>query len=149
MNDEHDVETGEAHEVERRARELFAASVGQLDAATLSRLNRSRQRALNVVRGQQPRARLAWSRWMPAGAVAAAVLGAVLLWNARLEPAQQVAQTAAITATSQQEPLELIAANADDLQLAAAEDDLDFFAWVSDADATTDGDDAAPGEGQT
>jgi hypothetical protein len=146
MNDERDLESSEAREVERRAREVFASSIEQLDAATLSRLNRSRQLALDAVRAQ-PRANFGWSKWMPAGAAAAAALGAALLWNATLESPSPVARTAAVTSTSQQEPLELISANADDLQLATAEDDLDFYAWVSDA--TSDDDDAVTGEGQT
>jgi len=149
MNHEHDLETGDGgRAVERRARSLFAASVEQLDAATLSRLNRSRQRALDAVRTPRPASFGAgWSRWIPAGAVAAAALGAVLLWNTSPEPGRSIAQTAAVTAAPQQDAVELIAANADDLQLAAAEDDLDFYAWVSDA--TDGGDDAPSGEGQT
>jgi hypothetical protein len=146
MNDEHDLQTGDGREVERHAREIFAASVERLDAATLSRLNRSRRRALDAVRAQ-PRASIGWSRWMPAGAAAAAVLGAALAWNVTLNRPGPAAQTAAISANPQPEPLELISANADDLQLATAEDDLDFYAWVSDA--TSDGDDAETGEGQT
>ena len=59
---------------ERKAKSAFDASVDELDAATLSRLNRSRHAALAGL--QQPARQ--WSRWMPATGVAAAVLIAVV-----------------------------------------------------------------------
>ncbi len=60
---------------ERDAKALFDASVEELDAATLSRLNRGRHRALDELRS--PRAN--WMRWAPAAGVAAAVVIAVML----------------------------------------------------------------------
>jgi negative regulator of sigma E activity len=57
------------------ARAAFDASVDELDAATLSKLNRSRQRALE----QLGRPRRLWSAWAPATGVAAAVTIAVIM----------------------------------------------------------------------
>ena len=58
-----------------KAREAFDASVEELDAATLSRLNRGRHAALS----QLDHAPARWTRWAPATGVAAAVLVAVVL----------------------------------------------------------------------
>jgi len=52
-------------ELERHARSVFEASVDGLDAATLSRLNRSRQQALAAARGRN-RAGWRWTAWAPA-----------------------------------------------------------------------------------
>lgn len=59
-------------QADRRAKELFDESVGRLDAATLSRLNRGRQAALAHTSWQ-------WSGWMPATGIAVAVLLAVIV----------------------------------------------------------------------
>lgn len=115
-------------ELERHARNVFQASVDELDAATLSRLNRSRQQALAVAEGHS-RTGWRWTVWTPVGALAAGVLAAVLLLNLPTEtgaPAQ-VAATAT-SADVQPGPLELLAAG-EDLDL-AAEADLEFYAWV-------------------
>ena len=56
-------------------KQLFDESVDQLDAATLSKLNQGRQRALEELReGPSP----LW-RWAPAAGVTAALLVAVLV----------------------------------------------------------------------
>jgi len=115
-------------ELERHARNVFKASVDELDAATLSRLNRSRQQALAVAEGRN-RTGWRWTVWAPVGALAAGVLAAVLLLHSPSEtglPAQ-----VAVIATSadvQPDPLELLAAG-EDLDL-ATEADLEFYAWV-------------------
>lgn len=56
-----------------QAKKVFDQSVDQLDAATLSRLNRSRHRALAEATSPGRN----WARWMPATGAAAAVLLAV------------------------------------------------------------------------
>ena len=58
------------------ARALFDASVDKLDGATLSRLNRGRNRALDELRTPHTR----WMRWAPAAGVAAAVALAVMVY---------------------------------------------------------------------
>lgn len=122
-------ETRDRHdaEFERRARDVFRASVDDLDAATLSRLNRSRQKALAAAQGSRHR-RDRWLTWAPAGALAAGLLAAVLLW--RGPPDAEVAPPVAASspAETQQDSLELLAAG-EDLDL-ATEADLDFYVWV-------------------
>lgn len=59
----------------QEAKALFDASVDELDAATLSTLNQSRQRAL--AEAHSPHREL--MRWVPAAGVAAAVLIGVMV----------------------------------------------------------------------
>ena len=66
-------------EIARRARDLFDQSVEELDAATLSRLNRARHEALDETGVGRPGVR--WLPWMPVGAAAAAAALAVLIVN--------------------------------------------------------------------
>ena len=115
-------------ELERHARSVFQASVDELDAATLSRLNRSRQQALAAAAGRN-RTRWQWTVWAPVGALAAGVLAAALLLRSPAETGApvQVAATAT-SADVQQDPLELLTAG-EDLDL-ATEADLEFYAWV-------------------
>lgn len=62
-------------EFNQQAKAKFDASVDELDAATLSRLNRARHKALAEL--QQPTRQ--WSRWVPAAGVAAVALVAVMI----------------------------------------------------------------------
>jgi hypothetical protein len=115
-------------ELERHARDMFQASVDELDAATLSRLNRSRQQALAVAEGRN-RSGWRWTVWAPVGALAAGVLAAALLLNSPSETGRPVPVAAtAAGADLQQDPLELLAAG-EDLDL-VTEADLEFYAWV-------------------
>jgi hypothetical protein len=127
-------------ELERQARTVFNASVDALDAATLSRLNRSRQRAMALAEGRK-RAGWRWEVWAPAGAVAAGALAAVLLLNAppEMSAPAHVATTAA-SGEAQQDAFELLTAG-EDLDL-ATEADLEFYAWV---ELETSGDDDGVG----
>lgn len=106
-----------------RARELLDESAASLDAATASRLNRARQRALE----QRTRTTRPW--WLPAGAAtAASLLLAVVVANHLSVP---------VTAPS---PPEVVAGSGDDAELIAADDDLDlaqdleFYAWLDAED---------------
>ena len=126
MSDQHD--DRDDAELERRARTVFKASVDELDAATLSRLNRARQQALAVAAGRN-RAGWRWSVWAPVGALAAGLLAAVLLLRSPSEVGAPVQVAATPTSADvQQDPLELLTAG-EDLDL-ATEADLDFYAWV-------------------
>ncbi len=122
-------------ELERHARDVFQARVDELDAATLSRLNRSRQQALAAAAGRN-RAGWRWMVWVPVGALAAGVLAAALLLSSpsQLEAPVQ-AGTTPTSADVQQDPLELLTAG-EDLDL-ATEADLEFYAWV-ELEATDD-----------
>ena len=93
------------------AKELLDASAQDLDAATLSRLNRARQGAL----GHRRRA----PRWViPAGlASACMVLLAIALWHGRTgSPVHNAAEVAVANDAS-----------ADDDEFY---EDLDFYAWL-------------------
>jgi hypothetical protein len=115
-------------ELERHARNVFLASVDDLDAATLSRLNRSRQQALDAAAARN-RTGWRWTVWAPVGALAAGVLAAALLLRSPSETGVPVQVAATPTNPDvQQDPLELLTAG-DDLAL-ATEADLDFYAWV-------------------
>jgi hypothetical protein len=123
-------------DLERHAREVFQAGVDELDAATLSRLNRSRQQALAAVEGRH-RTGWRWTVWAPAGALAAGVLAAALLLRSPSETGAPVRVAATPTSADvQQDPIELLTAG-EDLDL-ATEADLEFYAWV-DLETADDG----------
>ena len=60
-----------------KAKRLFDESVDRLDAATLSRLNRSRHEALAELGSNRPRGH--WLRRAPAAGIAAAAILAVIM----------------------------------------------------------------------
>ena len=127
----------DAAALERHARDVFEASVEELDSATLSRLNRSRQQALAAAAGRN-RAGRQWTAWASVGALAASVLAAVLLLRSPSETGAPVPVAATPTSADiQQDPLELLTAG-EDLDL-ATEADLEFYAWVELETADGDG----------
>ncbi|MEX2122740.1 MAG: hypothetical protein WD795_02525 [Woeseia sp.] len=73
-------DTSDDGRLAERARQLFDESVRELDAETLSRLNRSRHNALAELKSGSTDLR--WLRWTPAAAVAAAAVAAVVVWRA-------------------------------------------------------------------
>jgi hypothetical protein len=109
---------------EKQAKTAFDESVDGLDAATLSRLNRSRQEAL--AQSVRPGLSGIWrSRWMPATGLAAAALLAVVTLQ---RPAE----------------LDVIAAPASDLEILLSEEsidmleDLEFYSWLATQDLSGD-----------
>lgn len=117
---EHDVERPE-EVLEKRTREVFGASVEQLDAGTRARLRAARQAAIAELESRQ---RPAWQGWLPMAVAASAVLVAVLLWRA---PAESPVPVASSGATEAIDALEIVAAG-DDLDLVA--EDLEFYVWL-------------------
>lgn len=114
-------------EFEHKARAAFDASVENLDAETRSRLNRARQLALA---DSAPAARApAWRSWAPVGAVAAAVVAAVL-WRV---PGSIDSPQVQANGTAPIEVVEL-AAEGDDLELMS--EDPEFYIWVADQAST-------------
>lgn len=108
-------------ELERRSRAAFDESVESLDAASRSRLTRARARALEELQYR----RAAWSStWLPAGAVAAAALAAVMLW--RGEEGRPQATEPALAAL---EDLDIVAGGED---FAMFDEDEEFYAWAVD-----------------
>jgi len=110
---------------EEQAKELFDESVEGLDAATLSRLNQGRHKALEEMRrpGVVP-----WGRWAPAaGVLAVAVVAAIVM---RL-PAGVDAIDDPVTASDFEMLLE-----AESLEML---EDLEFYSLLDAVDAETNG----------
>jgi hypothetical protein len=107
--------------LESRARELFEASVRELDGRTASRLARARAAAVAEL---DSRRSPAWQWAAPVAVAASAALVAVLLARA---PGESPAPVAAADAAAGIEALELLAAG-EDLELAA--EDPEFYAWL-------------------
>jgi len=131
----------EKDEFARHARALLEGSIEYLSARTRSRLTRARHAALER-RG--PLARLggagyaAWRNWLPAGAVAGAVLAVLLLAGRMPAPGLQQASVAG------GEDLELLAdrdalALAQDQAVQDGELDYEFYDWAVYTEQDTGG----------
>ena len=107
-------------QLRKQAKVLFYDSVEQLDAATLSRLNQGRQKALQEIQTAGPAVQ--WARWVPAGGLAAAAVVAVLVWQGT--PVEHSAPAAG---------------SATDFEILLSEDsldmleDLEFYSWMDAA----------------
>jgi hypothetical protein len=111
--------------LERRARALLEQSAAQLDGRIRSRLNQARHAALAPRRHAY--ARRAWLSWAPAGALAAALLGALVY--VRHVPGLLPGGSAP-AAGAAADDLELLA-DADALPLAEDAADYDFYEWAA------------------
>ena len=118
----------------RREEEAFAGHVGQklrasadeLDAATLSRLNRARQAALDTL-DQPAVGTYGRNRWLPVGVAAGIAVLSVAVWQG--QPRDPDARSAPITADEMVDELadlELLLDDGD-LEMYA---ELEFFAWL-------------------
>lgn len=110
-------------ENERRAREVFDASVEGLDAEVRSRLNRARQAAVAEVERSR---RSPWRTWLPAAAAASVALLAVTLWRMPGEGSGPNARS-----TEPPPPAEVVEmlATAEDFGVAA--EDAEFYKWLA------------------
>lgn len=117
-------ETAKRDEFADRTKDLFDESVDRLDAATLSRLNQGRQRALAELDRASPYGQ--WLRWVPVTAAAAVALIAVMVVN------QPGSVEEPLTATDFEMLIET-----EDLELL---EDLEFYTWLELADAETSDD---------
>jgi ferric-dicitrate binding protein FerR (iron transport regulator) len=108
---------------EEAAKRHFDESVESLDAATLSRLNRGRQAALEAARSPSRQ----WSGWMPLTGVAAAALVAVVTFQS-------------------QPPGGVIEAPASDFEILLSEESIDmfeeleFYSWLDTQELELEGD---------
>jgi len=110
-------------EQERRARELFDASVEGLDAETRSRLNRARQAA---VAEAERAVRSPWRTWWPAAAAASVALLAVVLWRMPIEGTSPTARAPAPPA----EVVEMLAVG-DGFDVTSEDGDPEFYTWLA------------------
>jgi len=118
-------DTGKDEQLQKQAKALFDSSVEELDAATLSRLNQGRHKALEEL--HRP-GLVTWGRWAPAAGVAAAALVAVVMING---PGGEVAVNGAVTASDFEMLLE-----ADSLEML---EDLEFYSLLDAVDAQEQG----------
>ncbi len=120
MNERHDMT--EEERFAEQAKRLFDQSVGELDGATLSRLNKGRHAAL----AELDKGRNVWTQWAPAVGVAAAAVFAVLLWTGgpQVEDFDDTV-TADIEILLTEDEFEML-------------EDLEFYSWI-DLDEATDG----------
>ena len=109
-----------------QAKTMFDDSVDRLDAASLSRLNRSRQMAL----AELDRSTLTghWARWLPATGIAAAAIVAVVVWQGN-------AVDVTPPANGSVADFELLLGE-DSLEMI---EELEFYTWIDPADFETDG----------
>jgi hypothetical protein len=110
----------------RQSKELFDDSVEQLDAATLSRLNRGRQEALAELERSSPVGQ--WARWVPATGVAAAAVVAVVVWQG-VQVEDPLPSTGPVT------DFEILIGE-DSLEML---EDLEFYSWIEPSDLQTNG----------
>lgn len=111
--------------LQQQAKTLFDNSVEELDAATLSRLNQGRHKALEEL--QRP-GLVAWGRWAPVAGVAAAAVVAVVMING---PGGEVPSDGAVTVADFEMLLE-----ADSLEML---EDLEFYSLLDAVDAEAQG----------
>jgi len=114
-----------------RASKLLRAQADSLDAATMSRLNRARYKALDE--GRNRAVGTGWSlNWLPAGGVALVAALIAVLWIGNLQPGAGTGERGTISTV-------LEGSAVDDLEVLLAEEslemleDLDFYTWMDAA----------------
>ncbi|MDX1508566.1 MAG: hypothetical protein R3358_09825 [Woeseiaceae bacterium] len=102
-----------------QAKALFDDSVERLDAATLSKLNRGRQAALDELADTSPAKQ--WLRWAPATGIAAAAVIAIMVLRGPL--VDEVPPQATVS------DLEILL-DEDSLEMF---EELEFYSWIDAA----------------
>ena len=118
----------ERSDFEKRTREVFDHSVGELDGATRSKLTQARYRALAEL--ERPGLAQQWLAWRPQAAAAALVVVAVgagwlfIDGDAPLAPVESIADVT----DSDVSDFELLLSD-EDLELI---EELEFYAWLDE-----------------
>lgn len=108
---------------EKKMKEAFDESVDAMDAATLSKLNRSRHSAIAQLGKRRPQ----WSRWMPATGAVAAILVAVMM----LQSPAGIEDVARVTSVTDME----ILLGEDSIEML---EELEFYSWIDSAESEGD-----------
>lgn len=116
MNDQRD-------RFEKKVKDSFDESVDALDAATLSKLNRSRHLALAELGKRTAQ----WSRWMPATGAVAAILVAIVM----LQDPSGIQDINGATSVTDME----ILLGEDSIEML---EELEFYSWIDIAEAEGD-----------
>ena len=111
-------------QIEDRAKTLFDDSVEGLDAATLSRLNQGRHKALEELRRAENT--VSWGRWVPAAGVAAVALVTIMVIRGPVAVSDDP-----VTASDFEMLIE-----ADSLEMF---EDLEFYSLLDEVDPETNG----------
>ncbi len=117
---------GKNEQIEDRAKVLFDDSVERLDAATLSRLNQGRHKALDELRRVENR--FSWGRWLSAAGVAAVAVVTIMVMRG---PTGVDVIDDPVTASDFEMLIE-----ADSLEMF---EDLEFFSLLDEVDSESNG----------
>ncbi len=118
-------------EFEKRTRAVLEESVSRVDGRIRSRLNQARHAALDAVPGGRRRS-FGERQWLPlSGAVAAALLVAIVMWTRTPDPTLPVVADSPQTSF---DDLDLLA-DADALDLIEEDDDA-FLEWAAAQEAS-------------
>jgi hypothetical protein len=115
---------GKNEQIEDRAKTLFDDSVERLDAATLSRLNQGRHKAMDELRHAENTVR--WGRWLPAAGVAAVAVVTIMVMRGPDDVTD-----GPVTASDFEMLIE-----ADSLEMF---EDLEFYSLLDEVDPETNG----------
>jgi hypothetical protein len=111
---------------ENRTREVLEQSTAKLDGRTLSKLTQARHAAL--AQADRP-ARQWWRTWAPAGAGAAAVVLAVMVWTGPdIDANRQPTNLSTGNGGSALEDIDLLA---DAPEFVGEADDVEFYEWAA------------------
>jgi hypothetical protein len=107
-----------------QAKGAFDDSVERLDGAALSRLNQGRHAALEQLASGRTKA--AWTRWAPAGGVAAAALLTMIVMRAPEMESMPVEVVSDFEILLEDENLQML-------------EDLEFYSWLDDVELDASG----------
>ncbi len=117
-------EPNDSEDFAARAKGAFDDSVERLDGAALSRLNQGRHAALEQL--ASGRSKAAWTRWAPAGGVAAAALLTMIVMRAPEMESMPVEVVSDFEILLEDESLQML-------------EDLEFYSWLDDVELDASG----------